>query len=193
MTDCTQSRPVKKTQLESGLPTLWGPRTPQPNPRSHACHGTAGSNQCVYISVRVCLQMRAAFSSCVHTRPAGIRCDGGGGGGGIRCRPSPERALICSAAGSVCCRSACFYGAHEHMRGGTHTLLERPHKQHLKNILHTHTLRSYGLKETHWGCRLNLLKRKNRCIRKKWKGKGCRLMFGNDNNSVSQTRAQRFY
>lgn len=77
VTDCTQSRPVKKTQLESGLPTLWGPRTPQPNPRSHACHGTAGSNQCVYISVRVCLQMRAAFSSCVHTRPAGIRCDGG--------------------------------------------------------------------------------------------------------------------
>lgn len=114
-------------------------------------------------------------------------------GGGIRCRPSPERALIRSAAGSVCCRSACFYGAHEHMRGGTHTLLERPHKQHLKNILHTHTLRSYGLKETHWGCRLNLLKRKNRCIRKKWKGKGCRLVFGNDNNSVSQTRAQRFY
>lgn len=33
----------------------------------------------------------------------------------------------------------------------------------------SHTLRSYGLKESHWGRRLNLLKRKNRCI---WKMKG---------------------
>lgn len=190
MTDCTQSRPVKKTQLESGLPTLWGPRTPQPNPRSHACHGTAGSNQCVYISVRVCLQMRAAFSSCVHTRPAGIRCDGGRdqvpaeSGEGTHTLGCRKRLL---SLGLLLWRTWAYARRH------AYTLRAPAQTTPKKHTSHTHTLRSYGLKETHWGCRLNLLKRKNRCIRKKWKGKGCRLVFGNDNNSVSQTRAQRFY
>lgn len=49
----------------------------------------------------------------------------------------------------------------------TYTLLKYIHKQHLKNVLHT--LHSHGLKGSHWGRRLYLLRGKTDCI---WKMKG---------------------
>lgn len=104
--------------------------------------------------------------------------------GGFRCWVSAERTLICSAAESVCCRSACFYGAHEHMHGGTRTLsYTSTYTNKLKTYFTHFTLME--LKRATGDVGL-IFSEEKQIVFEKSKGKRCRLMFMNDNNSNGQ-------
>lgn len=102
------------------------------------------------------------FSSCVHTRPTGIRCEGGSGAGWVQRGNSCARlqtAFVVARPASVAHMSICMEARIRSLRVHAQTTP--------KNILHT--LHSHGLKGSHWGCRLNLLRGKTDCI---WKMKG---------------------
>lgn len=164
MTDCTQSRTSERDPVGPGSPPLWGLRTPQSNPSSHACHRTAGPHQCVCTFLCVFACKCGCLPSCVHTRPTGIRCEGGSGAGWVQRGHSfaaLQTVFVVARPASMAHMSIC-------MEARIHSL--REHTQTTpKNILHT--LHSYGLKDSHWGRRLNLFRGKTDCIRK-MKGEG---------------------
>lgn len=131
------------TQLGPGLAHS-EPRTPHKNTPSASFQ--QGQASACAVSVHVCLQMRLFLSMCPYKahRHQVWR--------GFRCWAHPERTLICSAADSVCCHSACFYSAHGHSwrRAHTHTLSIGIDRQTTpKSTLHT--LDSFAVEESHWG------------------------------------------
>lgn len=119
--------PVRGTQLGPGLPFLWGLRTPQPNPRSHASHRTPGSYRCVYIFVRVCLQMWPLpfmWTYKAHRHQVWK---------GFSCWLNPERKRVRSAARQrLLLLGRLLWHTWAHAWTHMYALLDCIHKQHLK-------------------------------------------------------------
>lgn len=152
------------------------PRSLIPGPR-HAAGQLGHISACIFLCTLASKCGR--ISSCVHARPAGIRCDGGSGAGWVQRGHSYaplQTAFVVARPASEAHVNIWMEAQIQSLRVHTQTTP--------KNILHTHfTL--MDLKRAIGDVGLIFLEEKQIAF-EKWKGKRCRLMFTNDNNSVGQ-------